>query len=68
MYIYIYIHIHENNVPFQLSTLLVITIVALWQPLILSHMSCHKVIVVITARTHCFYDCIFITSIFLKSK
>ena len=28
-------------------------------------MSCHKVIVVITGRAHCFHDCIYITSVLL---
>ena len=28
-------------------------------------MSCHKVIVVITGRTHCFHDCMYITPILL---
>ena len=29
----------------------------------LGHMSCHKEIVVITRRAHCFHDCIYITLI-----
>ena len=28
-------------------------------------MSCHKAIVVITGRAHCFHDCIYITPILL---
>ena len=29
-------------------------------------MNCHKAIVVITERAHCFHDCIYITPIFIK--
>ena len=32
---------------------------------VLKCLSCHKAIVVITGRVHCFYDCIHITSILL---
>ena len=28
-------------------------------------MSCHKAIVVITGRAHCFYDCVYVTLILL---
>ena len=31
----------------------------------LGHMNCHKAIVVITGRAHCFHDCIYITLILL---
>ena len=48
MYIYIYICNHENNVPSRLSP---------------QCMSCHKAIVVITGRGHCFHDYIYITYI-----
>ena len=50
MYVYIYIYIcnHENNVPSRLSP---------------QCMSCHKAIVVITGRGHCFHDYIYITYI-----
>ena len=40
----------------------VITTMALWQPMhlgVLKCMGCHKAIVVITGRAHCFHDCIY---------
>ena len=45
---YIYICNHENNVPSRLS------------PQWPKYMSCHKAIVVITGRAHCFRDYIYI--------
>ena len=42
----------------------VITTMALWE-LMHKCMSCHKAIVVITRRAHCFHDCIYITPILL---
>ena len=56
--IYIYIDIYTYS-----CTLPVIITMALWQ-LTAHHvpkcMSCHKAIVVITGRAHCFYDNIYI--------
>ena len=45
---------HENNVPSRLS----ITTMALWQ---LMHLgNCHRPIMVIIGRAHCFHNCIYI--------
>ena len=59
-YIYIY-HIscyHENNVPSRLSPRWLYGNSC-------THMSCHKAIVVITERAHCFHDKIYIIVILL---
>ena len=70
MYIYIYIYIY-------IYTYIYITLLALlvehslstlhwYQQCVTVHhvpkcMSCHKAIVVITGRAHCFHDCIYIS-------
>ena len=57
IYIYIYIYIyrhtcnHENNVPSRLSPQWLCGNLCTW-----AHVLCHKVVVVITGRVHCFHD------------
>ena len=68
MHIYIYIYIHMQS--WKQCALLFITTMALWQLMHLGtwwtvhhvpkYMGCHKAIVVITRRAHCFHDCIYI--------
>ena len=70
LYIYIYIYIcnHENNVPTRLSTQWLCGNSCTWAHDV-HHvpkcMSCHKAIMVITGRAHCFHDYIYITLILL---
>ena len=63
--IYIYIYYHENNVPFRLSPQWLFGDSCTWAHDACKYMSCHKAIVVITGRTHCFHDNIYVTLILL---
>ena len=69
LYIYIYICNHENNAPSRLSPQwLCVATHALGHMMyhyVPKCMSCHKVIVLITGRAHCFHNCIYITPILL---
>ena len=62
---------HENNVPSRLSPQWLCGNSCTWihDVRFANHvpkcMSCHKAIVVITGRAHCFRDCIYITPILL---
>ena len=69
MYIYIYIYIyicnHENNVPSRLSPQWLCGNSCTSVHHVPKCMSCHKAIVVITGRAHCFHDYIYITLVLL---
>ena len=67
VYIYIYICNHENNVLSRLSPQWFCGNSCTWATVnhVPKCISCHKAIVVITGRTHCFHDCIYITLILL---
>ena len=68
MYVYIYICNHENNVPSRLLPQWFCGNSCIWAHdvhHVLKCMSCHKTIVVITGRAHCFHDCVYITPILL---
>ena len=58
IYIYIYVCNHENKKPYQLSPKRLSGNASTWAHDVLKCMSCHKAIVVITGRAHCFHDCI----------
>ena len=77
---YIYICTHENNVPSRLSPQWLCGNSCIWahdvryddntaHGVTVHHvpkcMSCHKAIVVMTGRAHCFHDYIYITLILL---
>ena len=64
LYIYIcYICYHENNLPSQLSPQWLCGNSCTWAPDVRlpKCMRCHKTIVVVTGRAHCFHDNIYIT-------
>ena len=67
MCVYIYIRNHENSVPYWFSPQWLCGNSCTWATVhhVPKCMSCHKAIVVITGRVHCFYDCIYITTILL---
>ena len=64
-----YICNHENNVPSRLSPQWLCGNSCTWAHDVRFQvpkcMSCHKAIVVITGRAHCFHDYIYITLILL---
>ena len=63
-HIYIYICNHENNVPPRLSPQWLCGNSCTWAS-VPKWMSCHKAIVVITGRAHCFHGYIYTTLILL---
>ena len=58
---------HENTMPSRLSPQWLCSNSCTWAHDVPKCMSCYKSTVVITGRTHCFHDCIYIyiTSILL---
>ena len=62
----IYVCNHENNVPSRLSPQWLCGNSCTWahDVRLPKCMSCHKAIVVITGRAHCFHDCIYIYILF----
>ena len=56
IYIYIYIYIYTNMQYIQIYK---------YAHHVPKCMSCHRAIVVITGRAHCFHDCTYITPILL---
>ena len=62
IYIYIYIFNHESKVPSRLPPQWLCGNSCTWghDVHLPKYMSCHKAIVVITGRAHCFHDCTYI--------
>ena len=66
LYIYIYMLLWKQcNVPSWLSSQWLCGSSYTWTHDVPKSVSCHKAIVVITGRAHCFHDCIYITTILL---